>query len=147
MIFVILTPGVAIDVPAFLGDMLTDLAALDLGSWYYHGSKEILGANWKVAFDGYLEGYHFATAHPKTVAPRTPSNRAHYQMSGPHLLIGFPQVGIRRLREVPRGDTRRTTATTSYAFCSPTCRSSSRRRCVNTRSCCRARRPMPTARY
>lgn len=102
MIFVILTPGVAIDVPAFLGDMLTDLAALDLGSWYYHGSKEILGANWKVAFDGYLEGYHFATAHPKTVAPRTPSNRAHYQMSGPHLLIGFPQVGIRRLREVPR---------------------------------------------
>ena len=102
MIFVILTPGLPIDMTTFLGAMLPDLAALKLESWYYHGSKELIGANWKVAYDGYLEGYHFAAAHPNTVAPRTPSNRAHYRMSGPHMLIGFPQVGIRRLKEIPR---------------------------------------------
>jgi len=102
MIFVILTPRLSIDVRAFLGVMLDDFAALKLDTWYYHGSKELIGANWKVAYDGYLEGYHFAAAHPTTVAPRTPSNRAHYRMSGPHMLIGFPQVGIRRLHDLPR---------------------------------------------
>jgi phenylpropionate dioxygenase-like ring-hydroxylating dioxygenase large terminal subunit len=104
MIFVIMTPGLPIDVSTFLGSMLTDLAALKLDTWYYHGSKELIGANWKIAYDGYLEGYHFASAHPNTVAPRTPSNRAHYRMSGPHMLIGFPQVGIGRLRQIPRDE-------------------------------------------
>lgn len=102
MIFVILTPNLPIDVKKYLGEMLDDFAALKLETWYYHGSKELIGANWKVAYDGYLEGYHFATAHPNTVAPRTPSNRAHYRMAGPHMLIGFPQVSIRRLHELPR---------------------------------------------
>jgi phenylpropionate dioxygenase-like ring-hydroxylating dioxygenase large terminal subunit len=102
MIFVILTPRLAIDVRTWLGGMLPDLEALRLDTWYYHGAKELVGANWKVAYDGYLEGYHFAAAHPETVAPRTPSNRAHYRMHGPHMLIAFPQVGVRKLHELPR---------------------------------------------
>lgn len=102
MIYVILTPGLAIDVKTYLGGLLDDLAALKLETWYFHGSKELVGANWKVAYDGYLEGYHFAAAHPNTVAPRTPSNRAQYSMFGPHMRIAFPQVGIRRLKELPR---------------------------------------------
>mgnify|MGYP000847691422 CR=1 FL=1 len=102
MIFVILTAGLPIDVRSYLGEMYDDLAGLKLQNWYYHGAKELIGANWKVAYDGYLEGYHFAAAHPNTVAPRSPSNRAVYRMSGPHILIGFPQTGIRRLRELPR---------------------------------------------
>ena len=39
------------------------------------------GANWKVAYDGYLEGYHFQAAHTDTVVTRSPSNRAHYEAS------------------------------------------------------------------
>jgi phenylpropionate dioxygenase-like ring-hydroxylating dioxygenase large terminal subunit len=102
MIFVMLTPGRSIDVPKFLGSMLDEMAALRLDTWYYHTSKELIGANWKVAYDGYLEGYHFAAAHPQTVTPRSPSNRAAYAFHGPHILITFPQVGIGRLRELPR---------------------------------------------
>lgn len=104
MIFVILTPGLAIDVPAFLGGMLDDLAALKLETWYYHKSRPMVGANWKVAYDGYLEGYHFQAAHANTVATRSPSNRASYEAFGPHIRLGFPQNGIARLKDLPRED-------------------------------------------
>ena len=102
MIFVILTPGLDIDAPAFLGGMLDDLAALKLESWYYHKQKPMDGANWKVAYDGYLEGYHFQAAHTNTVATRSPSNRAHYEGFGPHIRLGFPQNSIGRLHDLPR---------------------------------------------
>ena len=102
MIFVVLTPDAPLDVDQFYGSMLDDFEAADLAHWTFLGSRVIEGANWKIAFDGYLEGYHFATLHPKTIHPRTPSNVTHYEACGPHLRIGFPQVGIRALREVPR---------------------------------------------
>jgi phenylpropionate dioxygenase-like ring-hydroxylating dioxygenase large terminal subunit len=102
MIFVGLTPGDTLDVESYYGAMLEDFEAADLAHWTFLGSRVIEGANWKIAFDGYLEGYHFATLHPKTIATRTPSNVTHYEAFGPHLRIGFPQMGIAKLRDVPR---------------------------------------------
>jgi phenylpropionate dioxygenase-like ring-hydroxylating dioxygenase large terminal subunit len=104
MIFVGLTPGGSLDVESFYGAMLDDFEAADLAHWTFLGARVIEGANWKIAFDGYLEGYHFATLHPKTIATRTPSNVTHYEAFGPHLRIGFPQMGIAKLRDVPRED-------------------------------------------
>ncbi|HEX2794037.1 MAG TPA: SRPBCC family protein [Croceicoccus sp.] len=104
MIFAILTPGLAIDVPAFLGGMLDDLAELKLENWYFHKSRKMEGANWKVAYDGYLEGYHFAAAHPETVTPRTPSNRAFYEAFGPHIRLAYPQHRIVDLKDMPRAE-------------------------------------------
>lgn len=102
MIFAILTPGLPIDLPAFLGGMLEDFEALKLETWYFHKSREMRGANWKVAYDGYLEGYHFQAAHPDTVTPRTPSNRAFYEAFGPHIRLGYPQHGIVELKDMAR---------------------------------------------
>ncbi|HZV10364.1 MAG TPA: SRPBCC family protein, partial [Novosphingobium sp.] len=104
LIFAILTPGLAIDVPAFLGGMLEDLAALRLETWYFHKSRPLPGANWKIAYDGYLEGYHFQAAHPETVTPRTPSNRAWYDAFGPHIRLAYPQHRITELRDLPRDE-------------------------------------------
>jgi phenylpropionate dioxygenase-like ring-hydroxylating dioxygenase large terminal subunit len=104
MIFVILTPGMAIDAKAWLGGMYEDFAALKLETWYYHKSRPMDGANWKVAYDGYLEGYHFQAAHTNTVATRTPSNRAVYEGFGPHIRLGFPQNSITRLKDLPRAE-------------------------------------------
>lgn len=104
MIFVILTPGLEVDAKAWLGGMYEDFAALRLEDWYYHKSREMRGANWKVAYDGYLEGYHFAAAHKDTVAPRSPSNRAHYEGFGPHIRLGFPQKSIVDLKGLPRDE-------------------------------------------
>ncbi|MFA7585414.1 MAG: SRPBCC family protein [Novosphingobium sp.] len=102
MIFVILTPGLSIDARTWLDGMYEDFAALKLETWYYHKSKPMQGASWKVAYDGYLEGYHFQAAHTNTVATRSPSNRANYEGFGPHIRLGFPQNSITRLKDLPR---------------------------------------------
>jgi phenylpropionate dioxygenase-like ring-hydroxylating dioxygenase large terminal subunit len=102
MIFVVLTPDAPLDLDAYYGKFLDDYAALGFKDWTFLGSKVIEGANWKIAFDGYLEGYHFAQLHPETIFPRTPSNVMHYEAFGPNIRIGFPQHAITKLREVPR---------------------------------------------
>jgi phenylpropionate dioxygenase-like ring-hydroxylating dioxygenase large terminal subunit len=102
MIFAVLTPGLSVDFDAFYGGMLRDFEDVDLASWTFLGSRVIEGANWKIAFDGYLEGYHFASLHPQTINPRTYSNLTHYEAFGPHLRIGFAQTSIGQIREVPR---------------------------------------------
>lgn len=102
MIFVVLTPDAPIDLDGYFGDYLADYEAVGLKDWTFLGSRVIEGANWKVAFDGYLEGYHFSQLHPETIAPRTPSNVTHYEAFGPNLRIGFPQRTIGDLRKLPR---------------------------------------------
>ncbi|HET8612247.1 MAG TPA: SRPBCC family protein [Sphingomonas sp.] len=106
MIFAVLTPGEKVDYDDFFAGMLDDFEAWDLKNWSFLGSRVIEGANWKVAFDGYLEGYHFASLHPTTIHPRTPSNVTYYESYGPHLRIGFPQVSIAKLRDIPREEWR-----------------------------------------
>ena len=105
MIFVVLTPNAPIDVDTFFKGFLDDFEALDFGNWSYMGSRVIEGANWKVAYDGYLEGYHFSSLHPETIFPRTPSNTMHYEGFGPHQRIGFPHHKIAEaLKDVPRAE-------------------------------------------
>jgi phenylpropionate dioxygenase-like ring-hydroxylating dioxygenase large terminal subunit len=57
MIFGVLTPGAAIDVDAYFGHILDDFEGVDFHHWTYLGTRVIEGANWKVAYDGYLEGH------------------------------------------------------------------------------------------
>lgn len=102
MIFVILTPGLPIDVEDYLAGMLPDLERCKLDQWHFVGSREIFGANWKVAYDGYLEGYHFAAAHPETIHPRTYSNVMHYEAFGPHMRTAYAQMSIKKLRDIPK---------------------------------------------
>lgn len=102
MIFVCLSPNAPMDVDSFYGSMLNDYADCNFRDWHFLGSRVIEGANWKIAFDGYLEGYHFAALHSETIYPRTPSNVMHYEGFGPHMRIGFPQRAITKLHDVPR---------------------------------------------
>ena len=105
MIFVCLTPNAPLDLDRHFRGFLEDFEALDFADWTYLGNRTIEGANWKIAFDGYLEGYHFKSLHPETIFPRTPSNTMHYEGFGPHMRIGFPQHSIaEQLKDVPRAD-------------------------------------------
>ena len=94
LIFVSLTPGETLNLDGFMAGMLDDLEDANFKDWTYIGSRELEGANWKIAFDGYLEGYHFAQLHPETIHPRTISNLTHYKAFGPHMRIGFAQTDI-----------------------------------------------------
>ncbi|RZF63202.1 (2Fe-2S)-binding protein [Sphingomonas populi] len=103
MIFVCLTPHAPLELDRHFRGFLEDFEALDFADWTYLGNRTIEGANWKIAFDGYLEGYHFKSLHPETIYPRTPSNTTHYEGFGPNMRIGFPQHSIAdQLRTVPR---------------------------------------------
>lgn len=103
MIFVCLAPNGPMNLDRHFRGFLDDFDALDFAHWTYLGSRTIEGANWKIAFDGYLEGYHFKSLHPETIFPRTPSNTMHYEGFGPNIRIGFPQHSIaEQLRDVPR---------------------------------------------
>tara|TARA_B100000378_G_C18049976_1_gene413018 strand:+ start:344 stop:1516 length:1173 start_codon:yes stop_codon:yes gene_type:complete len=102
MIFVILTPNLDLNLDEFLGGMKSEIEHFDFKNWYYHGFKVIHGANWKVAFDGYLEGYHFSTAHKDTILDMTMQDIMDFSAFGPHLRIAFASTSIGELLDLPK---------------------------------------------
>ncbi len=104
LIFAVLDPDSICDIRGFLGEMMDDVAEKHFEDWHYVGQRVIHGANWKVALDGYLEGYHFQAAHPETIAPRTYTNIMAFEAYGPHMLVGYPAKTIQKLADVPKDD-------------------------------------------
>lgn len=94
MIFVVLTPGAPIDVERFYGGMLNELEEFGFQDWSFCGERDVAGANWKIAFDGFIESYHFAATHPTTVAPYVVPNVMTFDTYGPHVRVGSPAVGM-----------------------------------------------------
>ena len=85
MIFVTLTPNLELNLDEFLEGMKPEIEHFELQNWHYHGFKIIHGANWKIAFDGYLRGYHFSTAHKDTILPMTKQGIMDFSSFGLHL--------------------------------------------------------------
>jgi len=107
LVFAVLTPGLPIDVEAYLGGMLDELATLELESWQVYTRRELESANWKVTHDGYVDGYHLQSLHPKTVGLVSIANAHTFDAFGPHQKIGFANLGIRKLRDKPPEEWRR----------------------------------------
>ncbi len=99
MIFVSLAPGATIDLDDYLDGMLPELESFGLENWHMYKQNELATSNWKVAHDGYLEGYHFAILHPQTIAQQVMSNIMTYDSFGPHQRVGFPTHKIADLRK------------------------------------------------
>ncbi|WP_214103074.1 aromatic ring-hydroxylating oxygenase subunit alpha [Acrocarpospora catenulata] len=64
----------------------------------------VTASNWKLAVDGYLEPYHFASLHKTTVAKYNNSNQATVDLYGPHVMSGFLGRKINELAEVEEDD-------------------------------------------
>lgn len=104
MVFVALRPDAHFDADEFLAGFLGDLEWLGLESWYHHRTNVIDGACWKVVTDGFLEGYHFATAHPETIHANTKSNVMTYDFFGPHQRVGFARQNILEMKGTPEDE-------------------------------------------
>lgn len=104
MIWASLTPGAAFDVDAWLGGFAAQLATLELGRWHIALQRELAGPGWKVAWDGYLEGYHQAALHPQTVGKNTIANLMVVDVFGPHQRIVFGRKTLEQLRGTPEAD-------------------------------------------
>jgi hypothetical protein len=96
-----LSPDAPWDVDRWLGGFGESLATLELGRWHVYLQREIEGPGWKVAWDGYLEGYHQAALHPQTVGKNTLANLMVVDAFGPHQRIVFGRKTLAELRDVP----------------------------------------------
>jgi phenylpropionate dioxygenase-like ring-hydroxylating dioxygenase large terminal subunit len=104
MIFAILTPGYDMDLDAWLGGMIEDVAPHKFETWHFLEAKVMHGANWKIAFDGYLEGYHFATLHTETILKVTLNNLMEFHAFGPHMRVAYGTTNIGVMDNAERKD-------------------------------------------
>jgi len=102
MIFACLTPDVALDLDGYYGALLEEYADAHLQSYAFLGSRAIEGANWKLTFNNFLETYHFAQLHAKTVSAVLLPSTTHYEGFGPNMREALAQHTIAKLRDMPR---------------------------------------------
>lgn len=86
----------------WLGGMAETLEALRLEELYpYRKTSTLESPNWKLAADGYLDGYHLGFLHRDTIGQKSITNRNTYDFFGPHVRVGFANKGINKVGTVP----------------------------------------------
>jgi phenylpropionate dioxygenase-like ring-hydroxylating dioxygenase large terminal subunit len=103
------TPGetLEIDVDRELGDFAHPLAALELGSYVHHSTDRVTPKiNWKFAIDTFLESYHIAHLHRRTIAPYFVGNCGLFDRSGLHGRASFAKTSIEKTRTEPEAKRR-----------------------------------------
>lgn len=101
LIFVILTPGLSIDMPQYLGGALEQWRVLELEQWHVYERRVLRSVNWKIVYDGYHDGYHIASVHPTTVGSYNANNITTFDAYGPHQRIGFADQDILTIKDKP----------------------------------------------
>ena len=101
LIWVTLTPGLPMDIDAWLGSFAAPLASLRLDTWTLFEQREIPGPGWKVTMDGYLEVYHHNAVHGRTVGQHTIGNLLVLDTFGPHQRMTFGRQSIGELANLP----------------------------------------------
>jgi len=99
LVFVTLRSGAGMDIDEWLGDVAPELAMLELDRWHVFSTRELPTPAWKVAFDGYLESYHFASLHRTTIFTQNMSNLMAVDSYGPHQRTLFAKHSLPTLRE------------------------------------------------
>lgn len=101
LVFAVLTPGVPLDLAEYLGGMADELRALGMHEWHVYARRELTSSNWKIAHDGYVDGYHLEVLHPNSVGLVSKGAVNTFDAFGPHQKIGFASHEIEKLRECP----------------------------------------------
>ncbi len=104
LVFVGLTPEAEWDIESYLGEMLPELVSLGMDEWTLCATQELTTANWKLAHDGYVDGYHIASLHPETIGSFSKANVLTYDAFGPHQRIGFAHHDVLEVAERPRAE-------------------------------------------
>ena len=89
-VFSCLDPSATLDLDTWLAGFDEALATLRLDELHpYRVPTTIASPNWKLAADGYLDGYHIGYLHRNTIGRKAVTNRNTYDLFGPHVRIGF----------------------------------------------------------
>lgn len=100
-VFGVLTPGLPLDLDAWLGDYAQVLEGLGLADMHFYTEREVIGPNWKVAYDGYVDAYHLDKLHKETLGKQFVGNVMAADAWGPHQRLAFPQRSLPELRGIP----------------------------------------------
>ena len=102
LVWVVPTPGSAIDIRAWLGPMADDLQSFGYERFVAHDSRRFdSNHDWKLVADANLEAYHFKYLHRDTIAPLFQDNRMVADAFGDHWRITLPKESIGTLQALP----------------------------------------------
>lgn len=102
-IWVVPTPGAAIDVAAHLGPLDAELASYDAQALVMEREAWMpADMNWKFVLDGFLEVYHFATLHAKSIAPYFYGHHSPFESLGAHGRMVGVRASFEKIRGVPK---------------------------------------------
>ena len=105
LIFGSVDRNLKLDIDDFLCGYDSLLEQFNFKDWYFFESRTLLGPNWKIAYDGYLDFYHLPVLHKNTLnANGTFGNRAHYHAWGPHQRMVAPDRAARELGGMPEAE-------------------------------------------
>jgi phenylpropionate dioxygenase-like ring-hydroxylating dioxygenase large terminal subunit len=112
MIFVILTPGMTMDIDNWFGGAKgADSEGVDyISGWHFERNTMVTErdlktvSNWKIVLDTFCEGYHFPVLHAKDFDYKV-HYCAHHWRFGPdnrHWAVAWPSQSIEELRDKPQ---------------------------------------------
>jgi phenylpropionate dioxygenase-like ring-hydroxylating dioxygenase large terminal subunit len=106
MVFAILDPDATFDVDEWLAGYQPVLGALGLDTMELLDERELVGPNWKVAYDGYVDGYHLDILHRNTLGRDVIGNVMTCDAWGPHQRVAFARRNTHELNDIDRAEWR-----------------------------------------
>jgi phenylpropionate dioxygenase-like ring-hydroxylating dioxygenase large terminal subunit len=101
LVFVVTQPGASLDLDQWLGGYDDALDALGIADMELLDERVLIGPNWKVAFDGYVDGYHLDILHRDTLGVDVMGNVMTWDAWGPHQRVAFARRVTPDLRDIP----------------------------------------------
>lgn len=108
-----------IDIDTWLDPMAEQLASLSLETHHVYSEWSLhRNMNWRIALEGFLETYHFCSAHKDTACGAYLDNQSPFLNKYPHIRNAVPLARIKKLAELPkeRWDYRANFMTQNYLF-------------------------------
>ncbi|MDB5448243.1 MAG: hypothetical protein JWQ97_3560 [Phenylobacterium sp.] len=107
LIFASVDPQTKVDLDAFLSGYDGLLELFNFKDWHFFSSRRLLGPNWKIAYDGYLDYYHLPVLHRNTLGAGVQlNNRALYYAWGPHQKLIGQDRKVKEMASTPEAEWR-----------------------------------------
>jgi phenylpropionate dioxygenase-like ring-hydroxylating dioxygenase large terminal subunit len=104
LVFVVLQPDADLNLDQWLGGYDDALDQLGLADMEVLDERVLIGPNWKIAFDGYVDGYHLDILHRDTLGVDVMGNVMTWDAWGPHQRVAFARRITPELRDIPPAD-------------------------------------------
>jgi phenylpropionate dioxygenase-like ring-hydroxylating dioxygenase large terminal subunit len=103
MIWVTLDPDSPLELDTFLCGYDHMLSHFGFDSWELFEDRTVVGPNWKIAYDGYMDLYHLPILHKNTFGSNMPSQALYYAW-GPHQRVSSPNPLLLELKDRPESE-------------------------------------------